>query len=383
MVVGVLPAMALLLAACGAGNAPNTETVRDAALLGDPGLQWYLPQEFPTPPVRHSVVFPGVKGTSGFNLHSYLAHFDGRFWAMWSSAKVREEDPDQHLRFATSEDGHTWSESAVLAPDPDGDDGPLRWIARGMWVEDGKLRALGARIASADYGKQGHDVVWKDLDLYHFEWDGTAWQENGLFASACMNNYAPSRLGDYVAMACRDGKMNLFMALRDGDRGWKRVPLTAAVPFDRMDEPTWYQDDDGVIHMLIRDNNRSKRILRSLSRDGGNSWTTPVYTNYPDARSKNYSGRLSDGRFFLINNPNQDARYPLAVSVSKDGWVFGNPAVIRGLPAEASLSRAGRSKDFQYPHALEHGDSLWVIYSTDKADIEITEVPLSALGSAK
>lgn len=360
---------------------PAAAQAKDPALLGDPQQQWYIPQNFPVAKARHSVVFKAVKGESGFNLHSYLAYFDNRFWAIWSSAKVREEDPDQHLRFATSRDGHIWSEPGVLAADPDGDQGPLRWIARGIWVESGSLHALGARVASAEYGKRGREVVWKDLDLYHFTWNGSTWEDKGIFAHACMNNYPPARLGTHDAMVCRDGNMNPFMALRDpgAEGGWKRVPLTAAPPFDRMDEPTWHQDRDGVIHMLIRDNTKSRRILRALSRDGGNSWTTPVYTNYPDATSKHFSGLLSSGHFYLINNPNPDARYPLVISTSADGWVFSGPKVIRDAPPETYRARAAGANGFQYPHAIEHNGSLWVIYSTNKTDIEITEIPLAEL----
>jgi hypothetical protein len=377
--LAAMPCLVLALASCNTANDTMVQNQKDPSILGDPQQQWYVPAQFPRPELRHSMVFKGVKGTNGFNLHSYLAHFDGRFWAIWSSARLEEEDPDQHLRFATSTDGHSWSESAVLAPDPDGDDGLLRWIARGIWVEDGKLRALGARVSSADYGKRGKEVVWKDLDLYHFEWNGTSWEDKGLFAPACMNNYPPARLGDREAMVCRDENMDPYMALRESDTTWKRAPLTAAPPFNHMDEPTWYQDHEGVIHMLIRDNTKSRRILRAISRDGGNSWTTPVYTNYPDATSKHFSGQLSDGRYFLINNPNPDARYPIAISTSADGWVFRNPIVLRDAPQDVYRSKASGSTGFQYPHAVEHNGSLWVIYSTNKTDIEITEVPLSVL----
>lgn len=358
----------------------------DPRTLGDPDFQWYVPREFPAAKARHSAVFKGVEGVSRFSLHSYLAHFDGKFWAIWSSAKRNEEDPDQHLRYATSTDGHTWNDSQVLVADPDGDTGPLRWIARGIWVEGGKLYALGARIASADYGKQGDGgIVWKDLDLYRFLWDGAQWQPLGIFAKGCMNNYPPARLGNKQAMVCRDDKMDPFMAIQDASApgGWKRAPLYAKPPFNRMDEPTWYQSPDGVTHMLIRDNNFSKRILRSISRDGGNTWTKPVYTNYPDARSKHFTGALSNKRFYLINNPNADARYPLVVSSSGDGWVFENPKIIRDAPEEAYRSRERGRYGYQYPHAVEHNGSLWVIYSSGKRDIEITEVPLTELESAK
>lgn len=184
-------------------------------------------------------------------------------------------------------------------------------------------------------------------------------------------------------MVCRDDKMVPFMAIQDAGApdGWKRSPLYAKPPFNRMDEPTWYRSPDGVTHMLIRDNNFSKRILRSVSRDGGNTWTKPVYTNYPDARSKHFTGILGNKRFYLINNPNADARYPLVISTSSDGWIFENPKVIRDAPPEAYRSRERGRFGYQYPHAVERNGSLWVIYSSAKRDIEITELPLGELES--
>src|SRR4029453_12804612 len=119
------------------------------------------PAALPEVTGRHVVAFRGKEGESGFNLHSYLAHFEGKFWLCWSSSKVNEEDPDQHLMYATSPDGRTWSEAKVLAADPDGPTEPKRWIARGMFLDGGKLRALGALVESADYRKRGEGVVWR------------------------------------------------------------------------------------------------------------------------------------------------------------------------------------------------------------------------------
>ena len=99
------------------------------------------PFEFPSAAGKHSLVFRGIQGNSGFNLHSYLIHHDGRFWANWSSAAVNEENPDQQVVFATSRNGRDWSAPQVLAPDPDG---PARWIARGLFLHEGKLTALAA-----------------------------------------------------------------------------------------------------------------------------------------------------------------------------------------------------------------------------------------------
>jgi len=343
-----------------------------------------FPSHLPdAPQVRHSTVHRGVDGVSGFNLHSYLAHHDGRFWAMWSSSRVGEEDPDQRVLYATSLDGHHWSAPEVLAADPDGPTGPARWIARGLFVENGKLLALAAYIESADYQLRGRDEVWRKLELRHFEWTSRRWTPRGTYAANCMNNFPPQRLNGRLALVCRDSRMNVSMALRASAGAWQHTPLAAAPPFDKMDEPTLYETQNGEVHMLVRDNSRSGVLLRAVSRDHGVTFTAPVRTNYPDATSKNFPGRLSNGRYFLISNTNPRGRDPLAISFSRDGWTFGHPlAVRREPPPRRYAGRAKGSGSVQYPHALEHNGSLWVIYSTNKEDIEIAELPLAPLGHA-
>lgn len=355
---------------------------RDPAVLANESIAANNPFAFPAAQGKHSVVFRGVEGKSGFNLHSYLAHHDGRFWAMWSSAAVHEEDPDQQVVYSTSRDGHSWSAPKVLARDPDGPAGPARWIARGLFLHDGRLTALAAYQESADYGKRGKDVVWKNLRLVYFQWEGGRWKEKGVFADNCMNNFPPERLGGSLAMVCRDHNMEVSMALLEDAhrRSWKRTPLAAAPPFHLMDEPTWYLDPEGLVHMIVRDNNRSRKLIRALSRDGGVTWSAPVLTNYPDATSKNFTGRLSNGWYYLINNPNPEKRDPLSISFSRDGWVFTHPLNLRQGGAERRFAgRAKPSGSFQYPHAIEHAGSLWVIYATNKEDIEISEFPVARL----
>ena len=339
------------------------------------------PKELPLAKGRTSTVFRGESGASGFNLHSYLAWHDGQFFAMWSSARVGEEDPDQFLRYAVSKDGHTWSKSETLAADPDGPDGPQRWIARGFVTSGGKLHALGALVRSATYGQRGKGVVWDGLQLMRYTWDGKKWTASGVFADDCMNNFAPLRVSGLWYMPCRDKNMSLFVAASDTmGNPWRRIQIDESAPFHRLDEPTIYQAADMTVHMVIRDGARSGKLVRSISRDGGKTWSKPVHTNYPDATSKNFTGRLSNGAFILINNPDTKSRDPLAISVGKDGWTFGRPlAVAKNAPERRFAGRAKGNRSLQYPHALEHGGSLWVIYSTNKEDIEVTEIRVADL----
>lgn len=355
-----------------------------ARLLEKDGLM-DSPKQLPLLKGRTSLVFRGEQSVSGFNLHSYLAHHDGKFFAMWSSAKVNEEDPDQFLRFAVSTDGHTWGPSQTLAADLDGPDGPARWIARGFLQYDGKLHALGALVKSATYKQRGSGVVWDGLELMRFTWDGSRWSPSGVFAHDCMNNFAPIRVSGFLYMPCRDKNMSLFVAASDSmGEPWKRIGIDEAPPFHRLDEPTIYQAKDKTVHMVIRDGARSGKLVRSVSRDGGKTWSKPLHTNYPDATSKNFTGRLSNGTYILINNPDPKSRDPLAISTGVDGWTFGHPGLIRkDAPERRYFGRAKGSGSLQYPHAMEHGGSLWVIYSTNKEDIEVTEIRVADLGAVR
>lgn len=374
----------VLLAAMVASAVAPAEDDRPLELLLAPGEGWSDVTKLPQAPARHGTVFRGKENESGFNLHSYLVYHDGRFWAIWSSSRVGEEDLDQRVLFASSRDGHRWSEARELVGDPDGAAGPARWIARGVFVSQGKLTALAAYLESADYGLRGKQEVWKKLRLMRFEWNGAKWDAKGVFAENCMNNFPPERLNGMLAMVCRDSNMKVSMALADAPGEWRHTPIASKPPFDRMDEPTFYATKGSEVHMIVRDNSRSGFLLRTVSRDHGMTWATPVRTNYPDATSKNFPGRLSNGWYFLINNPNPAKRDPLAISFSKDGWQFGRALAIRSHPPERRFAgKAKGSGTVQYPHAIEQGGSLWVIYSTNKEDIEVSEIPLAGLRLGK
>jgi hypothetical protein len=357
---------------------------RPEVLLADPA-KLASPMDLKLLPSKTSSVYRARQGDWQFNLHSYIAHHDGKFWAIWSSGRVDEDSPSQLIRYATSLDGHTWSEARILVDDPDGPDKPGRWIARGVFVLDGRLTALVALLDGPRDTPQGRES-WANLRLMRSVWDGSRWTDAGMFVNNCMNNYPPRLLGGRLFMTCRDSYAVMHTALADsraGDR-WKVTKLPGDPPHDRMSEPSWYVDPQGTTHLIFRDGRSSKYLYRSLSRDQGRTWSAPVRTNYPDATSKNIAGRLSNGWYFLINNPNQQGRDPLAISFSRDGWTFDNPVALRkNAPERRFEGRSKSNRSFQYPHVIERNGSLWVIYATNKEDIEISEFPIAAFGLPK
>jgi len=233
-------------------------------------------------------------------------------------------------------------------------------------------------VPHPDFAKR----AWRGLRLMHFAWTGESWESRGVFLDDCMNNYPPAAVGGRLFMTSRDGaRRTMHTALSDSldGKSWTVTPLPMVPPADRMGEPSWYRGSDGVMHILFRDMGRSGFLHHSISVDNGVSWSAPVRTNYPDATSKNVAGRLPDGRIFLINNPGK-TRDPLAISLSKDGWLFDNPRLLRSnAPPLRYPGNAKHSRTFQYPHYYVHGGSLWVIYATNKEDIEISEYRLSEL----
>jgi hypothetical protein len=355
----------------------SNEELRDPRhLLANPRAL-DAPLEVPEAPGTTISVYRAEKDGWTFNLHPYITWFAGRFWAMWSSGRRDEEGRGQLVRYASSGDGKSWNECGVLAHPDQTRDGPGICIARGLFAHRRRLKAFVAFLDDLIPAK-----AWLNLRLVRFVWDGQLWQNGGILLSDAINNFPPRRVGNHYFMTVSNGVREMFTAVSESlilDR-WRISPLPGRYPPNRMREPSWYVDPRGIVHLLFRDSERAGYLFHSLSQDQGMSWSEPLQTDYPDATSKNFTGRLSNGWYFLISNPNPLQRDPLVISFSRDGWTFDHPAALRkNAPERRFEGRAKPTRTFQYPHAIEKDGSLWVIYSTNKEDIEVSEYPLSVL----
>ena len=355
---------------------PKGEKHDPARLLADPQLL-ASPMELPEAKGTTAMVYRAEAGGWQFNLHSFIAHYKGKFWAIWSSGRVDEDSGSQLIRYATSPDGLTWSEARVLAPDPDGETGPWRWMASGVYVEAGRLFALG----SLNQRNAPPGGPWANARLVRFVWTGAVWQEDRVVAENSVVYFPPLRIADRDFFVWRDSRAHFFTAWSPaGADRWTVTRVPGPVPDYRMSETSAYVDPEGTVHLIIRDQGYTRRLYHAVSFDAGSTWTIPVKTNYPDAVSKNMSGRLSNGWYYLISNPKAagaNARDPLAITFSRDGWTFAQPWALRknGPP----LRHKGVAKgphSFQYSHAIEHDGKLWVIYATNKEDIEVSAYPI-------
>ena len=336
-------------------------------------------EKLPRVKAEHTII-SDVRDHAGTRVHqhAYLAHHDGRFWAMWSDGPGgprRGVTPEQHRNvvpahdmpgtrnsFATSKDGLHWSKPADLT-------GPPRkkgygWIARGLWKRDGELLALASHFDAPGYEGLG-------LSLEAFRWNGTKWVAHGTVLDDSMNNFPPKRLPSGEWMMTRRDHQRQVSVMIGGTKAfddWRVNPLAAYDGKGRPEEPYWYILPDGkTIAGLIRDNGRSKFLLRTVSRDNGKTWSEMQRTDFPDATSKFFVHRTSRGYYVMVSNSNPRKRDPLTLAISKDGLVFTKLFWLIG----------GRHVD--YPHIIEHDGHLLIAFSGAKQTMEVMKVSLDEL----
>ncbi|CAG5004516.1 hypothetical protein DYBT9275_03386 [Dyadobacter sp. CECT 9275] len=337
--------------------------------------------KLPRVPGEHNVI-SDVRSQMGVNQHNYLIHHKGKYWAMWSDGPGVEDRVGQRVKYATSKDGITWSTSAYLTPMPQGGERPnlygtrtnrgFRYIARGFWVRDNEFLAL----ASLD---EAEGFFGPSLELRAFRYNETQdrWEDIGVIHDDAINNFAPEKIATGEWMMSRrkfdytESGVEFLVGGVNKITEWKSVPVLGTASELAAEEPCWWLLPDNNLVALFRDNKGSGYIYRSFSADNGKSWSAPVKTNFPDARSKFSSTRLKDGRYVMVSNANPKKRDPLVLSVSDDGLVFNKMYYLVG----------GRHVD--YPHVIEHEGNLLIAFAGGKQTVEVMKVRLSDLDGLK
>jgi hypothetical protein len=84
-------------------------------------------------------------------------------------------------------------------------------------------------------------------------------------------------------------------------------------------QPSLARKKDGTLVALMRDNGPPpKRVLRSESKDAGQSWGPVVDTDIPNSGAGLEVIGLRSGNWLLINNDTEQGRHKLTVSLSDD-----------------------------------------------------------------
>ncbi len=131
-------------------------------------------------------------------------------------------------------------------------------------------------------------------------------------------------------------------------------------------QPTLWESAPNQVVMLMRATQRVGYVCRSVSHDGGRSWSPAEATEVPCPNSGLDAVRLSDGRVVLACNPVHEGRTPLALMVSEDDGVTWRQS--RLLESDGQGSPPG---EYSYPSIIQAPDGrIHVVYTWRRERIE-------------
>ena len=327
-----------------------------------------------------------------YSHHASIVHFRNLFIAMWSNGLTGEDQPGQRVMFSTSKDFFKWTKPRVLAnPSRYKDDTLNILTAAGFHQFEDTLVAY--------YGEYSphrtNTHLWAKISV-----DGCHWSAAKNMHLPVNPNHGPEKIAGGRLIISG----NFTFPYSDDPRGlggWKMSsmytdslfkednPATFYAPASKnglppLCEGSFFQTDDGLIHMLLRVTGKGwkGRLWLTESKDNGVHWSFPVETGFTDNDSKFHFGRLPGGRFYYVGNPDtlhHYARTPLVLSLSKDGKLFGQNYIIADQPY--TLKKEGLYKGGQYgsPTTMIYNGYMYIIISREKEAIEVIRFALQQL----
>ena len=196
-----------------------------------------------------------------------------------------------------------------------------------------------------------------------------------VLAPASLEKKNPDRWDPYIDISDDGGeRFDRFVPIplyrkgetpKNEDKPWCVAQNAGAI------QPTLWQDAQGGVHALMRSSEGF--ILRSDSRDEGETWSPAYSTGMPNNNSGIDLARMEDGRILLCMNPvsgNWAARSPLAMYISRDeGETFEEFMKLEIMPGE-----------YSYPAIVAEGERLYVIYTWNRRKMAYWEMELESMG---
>ncbi|OKS86299.1 exo-alpha-sialidase [Mucilaginibacter polytrichastri] len=324
-----------------------------------------------------------------YSHHASITSFKGKLVAMWSNGLIDEDSPGQRVLISTADNFKQWSKPVVLANPSKTKDTLNVLTAAGFYQYKDTLVAY-----FGEYDKhRNHTHLWAKYSK-----DAIHWSEPIDMHVPLVPNHGPEALKNGRLII--SGNFSFpYTDVKDGLSGWKMTsfypdslysqdnPAMFYAPAKKMGLPplcegSFYQTDDGIIHMLLRVTGTGwkGKLWLTESKDNGTSWSKPTETAFSDNDSKFHFGRLPDKRFYYVGIPDTLHHYdrnPLVLSVAVDGKYFDKSFVIANQPYQ--LKRAGLWKggEYGYPHTMVYKGYLYVIISRKKESIEVIRFKLN------
>lgn len=340
------------------------------------------------------VLIAPYEENASFCHHAALAFFKDKMFVAYSSHECNEDSAGQCVRVVSSEDFYHWDTPQVVGNPRRATYGDTGLLCSHLFATEEKLYLYCAEKEYYDkcfredgsfyYDHYNEDLGGAVIGLHLLRYetaDGVHWEGPTVVDNQQWTNEAPrvSMTGRLFAGA------GYQLAITDDKKGFnfrKIGPSEEQCADARrrgawmLTEASWYQTDDYIVHMFFRSN--SGYLWLTESYDNGESWTDVHPTRLVADNTMPYVGRLPDGRYFFLGDPHwNNARFPLALQISEDGYRFTKSYIVRDEPY--TIRRPGQAKEFQYayPEVRIHGEYLYIAYSKGKEVMEVTRIRLS------
>ena len=331
--------------------------------------------------VRSALVYDARLDPFKYSHHPQITFCNGKFFAMWSNSLKDEDSSSQLVRWAESDDGCKWKMKGIFAEDPDGPELPLRRFAAGWRVDEQELTGYFCTFSGVSYNNEVKGQKWSD-DLKaeaRVVRNGVPEEKIGSIHADFIANESPRRTGPGRWIIPGEDKRGITQLLvndtLDSVSGWRKITLPQSQDKHIMTEPSWFENDKGVITMFFRDDTGSGFLYACESADNGDTWGSVERTGFPDNIAKFACGRLEDGRFFIIGNSHNEKKWfriPLTISVSDDGARFYRQYFIRAEETNMRFEGMHKGPGYQYPGVLVKDNRIFIVYSINKEDVGIS-----------
>lgn len=357
-------------------------------------------KDYQTSPIaREFVQIAPYDPDYAFTHQQGMAMFKDKLYVIFSRGYAHEDFPGQEMVVVCSDNFYDWSKPKTIGHSREGTYGKTTIITGSLYSTEDKLYAYfaehdwcaakfkedGSFNPEAPYGET-RSAIWVTWTE-----DGVNWSDPVPAHGNPHESPRQTLTGEWLA-SWGDGVMFSDMEV-PGPTDWVRNCLTEeqrqfgyAQGAGMLGECSWYQFDDGVINMVLRNDMKleGKQIFNAMlsqSYDGGRTWTNPYCAK--DFRidwQMVCFGRLPDGRFYFVSTTalnRQYGRYPLILLVSEDGYDFTRGYTVRDEVREKQKEGWSKGGEYGYPEVLIHGDYMYIVASRLKEVVEVTRIKLS------
>lgn len=321
-----------------------------------------------------------------YNHHPHIAVAAGQLVVIWSNGRVGEDELGQRVLYSTSSDFAHWSTPEVLAEPSRATD---VLTAGGLYAGGGGLVAYFSSFTE-DYT---NTRLFATTTLTGVKWSAPTDIDLPITPNREPTLTSTGRLimtGNFTFPYTDDP---------DGLNSWRYTSLAPGLG-ERQDnrstfagvskhlhlpvnvcEGSFFETDNHQIHMILRSTGPhwDGRLWEATSLDNGETWDRPKETDFSDNDAKFHFGRLPDGRYFYVGNPDphpHHARRRLVVSLSNDGIHFDRHYLVCDDVYNRQAPGLGKTGQLGYPDVVIDGDKMVIVVSRMKESIEAFRISL-------